>query len=454
MSQRNSKKVSKTRQKNGKWLKWLDFTEIRTYLNGSINSKKSTISNQSTLEDKISSVNLTNYLRGLEIYLNEYCDFAKNPNELVEYYEELRKTNDKEGLTAFKQNIEDYIVWLKNDFNKSATTSQNYQAHVRGFLSWNNIELRFRNYNERSEKDKRKARLSIDYYKEKEIGDKIIGYVKDFNLKLILTWMRISGLGSKELYKLTFAELRDLDWEKEMVKISQNREKTGVFFTTYVFGDVKRDLMKYLSMNEDAKGSEYIMREHPEKAYHRYEKMFSTAYKNLIEQEYPELSGKKKIFTMHSFRGLFTTVCRDLRVPKHIEDRFVAHQSDRITRAYISEKDLLDNFKLIQEELFGVRESDTRQQIEREIIQNLTTALLNKGKRETIFRKYQNQTEDIQQEQIDVQESMLLESIIQESNKITTEDLINNPDFMDAFFNKICEQPLKLARLKRALDRL
>ena len=303
MSQTNSKKVSKTRQKNGKWLKWLDFTEIRTYLSGSINSKKATIGNNSTLEGKVKSVNLTNYLRGLEVYLSDYCDFANNPNELIEYYEGLRKINDKEGLGRFKQNIEDFIVWLKNDFGKSATTSQNYQAHVRGFLSWNNIELKFRNYNEQSEKAKRKARLSIDYYKEKEIGYKIVGYVKDFNLKLILTWMRISGLGSKELYKLTFEDLRYLDWKKELVRIDQNREKTGIFFTTYIYGDVKRDIMKYLAINEEIKDSEYIMCESPEKAYHRYEKMFSTAYKNLEEQEYHELAGKKKIFTMHYYRN-------------------------------------------------------------------------------------------------------------------------------------------------------
>lgn len=425
MSQSNAKKMSKGRKKNQKWLSWLDFTSVKTYLNGAINSKKSTIANQSSLEEKISSVNLTNYLRGLELYLAEYCDFAETPSDLIDYYEELRRSNDKEGIAQFKQNIENFIVWLRNEKRLAGYTSQNYQAHVRGFLSWNNVELKFRNYNERSEKAKRKARLSIDFYKEKEIGDKIIGYIKDFNLKLILKWMQISGLGSKELFSLTFKELRYLDWEKEMVKIQQDREKTGIFFSTYVYGDVKRDVMKYVfELNEDVKDNEYIMLEDPESAYHRYEKMFSTAYRNLVSQEYPELIGKKKIFTMHSYRGLFETICRDLRVPKHIENRFVAHQDDRITKAYISEKDLLQNFKLIQEELFGVRESDTRAELEREIIKNLTDAILNKGKRRTIFRRYEHNIENVDEElqQIDEKYSFLAELVISRAREEILED--------------------------------
>ena len=97
---------------------------------------------------------------------------------------------------------------------------------------------------------------------------------------------------------------------------------------------------------------------------------------------------------MHGYRGIFETICRMLRVPKHIEDRFVAHISDNLTRTYVLEKDLLDNFKLVQEELFGVKESTKREEIEREIIENLTQVLMNKGKRITIFNKFEESTEE------------------------------------------------------------
>lgn len=366
------KKVEETksgRVKNQKWLKYLEFNSVKNYLGGSINSKKSKISNEVSLEEKIQKVNLTNYLRGLEVFLTQYCDFAKTPFELIHYYEELRKVNDKEGLAIFKQKIEDYIVWLKNDFGKSGTTAMNYQAHLRGFLKWNDIILKFKNYNEDSEKDLEKDKFSIDFYKELEMGKKLIGYVKNYNLKMAMKWMMISGLGSKEIFSFKYGDLRHLNYSNNLVRINTSRIKTGVNFTTFLYGEVKELVQKYLEMNKDAEDSDCWLNEEPKKAYHRYEKMFSNAYKNMVEQEYPELKkAKRKVFTFHSYRSIFITICKDLRVPLHIENKFVAHSDDRLTKAYASAKDLESNFKMIQEELFGVRNSDTREEIVKEIL--------------------------------------------------------------------------------------
>ena len=228
------KKNGNGRKKNGKWKSYLEFQSIRTYLDGAIDSKKSTIGKSSNLEQKIANVSLTNYLRGIEVYLTEYCEFAKTPYELLKYYDEIRRSNNTEKLTHFKQNIENYIVWLKNEKGLSGATSQNYQAHLRGFLSWNNVVLKFRNYNERSDKAKHKSKFGIDSQIEMEMGKKIIGYVKDYKLKLFLSWMQISGLGSKELYSLKFDDLRYLDWESEMVRVDKNREKSGIFYTNFI----------------------------------------------------------------------------------------------------------------------------------------------------------------------------------------------------------------------------
>jgi len=305
----NWKKKTNGRIKNQKWLPYLEFNSVKAYLSGSINSKKSKISNEVSFEEKINKVNLTNYLRGLEVFLNEYCTFANNPFELIKYYEDMRKVDDKEGLTAFKQNIEDYIVWLKNERGLSGTTAMNYQAHLRGFLKWNDIIFKFKNYDEKSEKAVVKAKFSIDYYKELEMSKKIIGYVKNYNLKMLMKWLSISGLGSKEILSFKYGDLRYLDFTKDLVRIDAVRLKTGVNFTTYLYGEIKDLVKKYLEMNRDGDDSDNWFNEEPEGAYHRYEKMFSNAYKNMIEQEYPELkSAKRKVFTLHSYRSLFVTV--------------------------------------------------------------------------------------------------------------------------------------------------
>jgi len=421
------------RSKNQKWSSYLYFKSVENYLNGAINSKKSKIANETSYEEKIQKVNLTNYLRGLEVFLEEYCSFAHNPYELIHYYQDLRKTNDTDGLTAFKQTVENYIIWLKNERGLSGTTAMNYQAHLRGFLKWNDIILKFKNYDEDSEKAIRKAKYSIDFYKEVEMGKKIIGYVKNYNLKMCMKWMLISGLGSKEIFSFKYGDLRHLNYDNGMVRIDSSRIKTGVNFTTFIYSEVKELVQKYLEMNKDAEDSDYWMGEEPEKAYHRYEKMFTSAYWNMIHQEYPEIKNiSKKVFTFHSYRSIFITLCRDLRVPLHIENRFVAHSDDRLTGAYASAKDLESNFKMIQEELFGVRSSDTREEIEKEIMDRIIENILNKGKRHTIFNNFDDNPEDLKDEDADMRVGYVVQKIIE----TVKEELLEDEDFINELKSK------------------
>ena len=427
-------KSTNGRTKNQKWLKYLEFTSVKNYLSGAINSKKSKISNEVSFEEKIQKVNLTNYLRGLEVYLEEYCDFAITPFELIHYYQDLRKTNNNDGLTAFKQNIEDYIIWLKNERGLSGTTAMNYQAHLRGFLKWNDIVLRFKNYDETSEKAMRKAKFSIDFYKELEMAKKLIGYVKNYNLKICMKWMLISGLGSKEIFSFTYGDLRYLNYSNGLIRIDASRIKTGVNLTTFLYGEVKELVQKHLEMNKDAEDSDYWLNESPERAYHRYEKMFTNAYRNMVEQEYPELkSAKKKVFTFHSYRSIFITICRDLRVPLHIENKFVAHSDDRLTGAYASAKDLESNFKMIQEEIFGVRSSNTHEEIEKEIMDRIIENILNKGKRQTIFNNFDDNPEDLKDEDIDMRTGYMVQKIIE----TVKQELLEDEDFIKEFKSKL-----------------
>ncbi len=419
-----NKNTKSGRVKNQKWLKYLEFTSVRNYLNGAINSKKTKIANEITLEEKIQKVNLTNYLRGLEVFLEEYCDFANNPFKLIKYYKDMRKVDDKKGLTAFNQHIESYIVWLKNEKKLSGSTSINYHAHVRGFLKWNDVILKSKDYDERSEKGMTKAKFSIDYNKELEMGKKLINYVKNFNLKMCMRWMLISGLESKEVFSFKYGELRDLDYSSDLVRIDSEGVKAGVNFTTFIYGDLKDSVQKYLEMNKDAEDSAYWLNEDPEKAYHKYEKMFSTAYKYMIEQEYPELkSAKKKIFTFNSYRSIFRTICRDLRVPQHIEACLVAHSNPE---RYPLDKDLESNYKMIQDELFGVRGSDTHEEIEKQIMDRIIENILNKGKRHSIFKDFDDNPEDLKNEDVDVRVGYMVQKIIQ----TIKEEILEDEDFI------------------------
>jgi len=419
--------------KNQKWLYYLDFNSVKNYLRGSINSKKSKISNEVSFEEKIQKVNLTNYLRGLEVFLTEYCNFAKTPFELIKYYEDLRKVDDKEGITAFKQIVENYIIWLKKDKGLAGTTAMNYQAHLRGFLKWNDVVLRFKNYDERSDKAMRKAKFSIDFYKELEMSKKIIGYVKNYTLKMCMKWMMISGLGSKEIFSFTYGDLRHLNYSNGLVRIDASRIKTGINFTTFIYGEVKELIQKHLEMNQDADDSEYWLNEEPETAYHRYEKMFTSAYKSMIDQEFPELKeATKKVFTFHSYRSIFITICRDLRVPQHIEDCFVAHTSEGLNKHYPLGKDLESNFKAIQEELCGVKNSDTREQIEKEIVNRIIDNIVNKGKRQTIFSNFDDNPEELKDENVDMHVGYMVQKIFE----TVKSELLGDQDFINELKSK------------------
>src|SRR3989304_5270462 len=138
--------------KNGTWLEYLDYISIKNYLTGSIASKGCQIGKNVSLEQKVKDVNLTNYLIGVKVFLTEYTKKFAYPDAIIDYYKDVR--NDDEKLSEFKHMIESYADWLKNDKKLSDSTAANYQAHVRGFLRWNNVILKFRNYKPKSEKSK------------------------------------------------------------------------------------------------------------------------------------------------------------------------------------------------------------------------------------------------------------------------------------------------------------
>jgi len=364
----------------------LSYLSINNYLKGSISSKSSKIGNNLTLEQKIADVNLTNYLRGVELFLTEFSEEFNDPSDIIDHWKKIR--NNDEQIAKFKQNIEDYIIWLSKKYSNS--TAQNYQAHLRGFLKWNNIQLRFRNYKERSEKSKETSRLGINLEEIKEFSNKVIGFLNNRDIKLFCRILQSSGLGSNEVLSWKFKDLRLQDFSKEAVKITSERKKTGAIYTTFLLGIIKTEMQEHLKINSDKNDEDYIFGNTPDVVYSNFKRQFSRAYHNCVDQYYLKWNeAKKALFTFHTYRSIFITICRAIRVPKYIEDRFVAHQSSIMDLAYpLTGKNLLENFKLVQNELFGIKTSDSEAKITEKIFDSLKELVLNNGKRESQFRKF------------------------------------------------------------------
>ncbi len=443
--EKKSKKNNQTpRMKNGKWLKYLDFIEVRNYLNGSINSKNAKIGNSINLEEKIAKVNLTNYLKGLEVFINEYAispefkeDFSYDircPSDIISIYEKSRTNNEE--VAKFTQMVESYIVWLKEKANHSGTTATNYQAHLRGFLKWNNVAIKFRNYSEKSEKSKERMKLGIGFEELKSMSFKVLSYVSDFELKLLMQWLQISGLGSKEVININWGMIRPLFKNcanKDFIRIDSDRQKTGADFTTFAYGAVKDLIIKHIENNRDKIDSDKIFGNDTTNVYMNFQRRFRTAYDNMIDAEFPQYKSEKALFTLHGYRSVFITICAILRVPKPIENRFVAHEGDNL-EAYWLESDLLKSFKMVQEELFGVTESSKDEEIEKRIIENLTQTLLNKGKRKTIFNKFEEATETERNSfENEVKMGYLVEKLLQTAK----DELLQNEDFVNELTDKI-----------------
>ena len=449
-------------EKNAVWQKWLEFDSIRTYLNGSIGSKSGAIGDKLTLQEKVNNVRLSQYLLGVKNflvyskYMFEEKQFERKFNEcyeILDYIDDLKSLKDRKKWGELLVYLDNYTIWLmtveikdkeENIVKKkfSGKTSINYQAQLRGYLNWNGAGVKLKTKEERSEVSKEQHKWGVEFDELKKLGMRMIFYAPDFELKTLLNWLFISGLGKAELTRLTMGELKHLDWNKEFVKIEQNRQKTGVDFMTFLYGDVKKDVKKFIDTyeytdregkvflrNKDKDDDDYVFGHNPDRAQTdiNFNKKFENAYNRMISTEFPEYKeAKQKLFTMHKYRHIFQTTCDTLRIAKPYENSFVGHKQFGTDKSYKmpNAEKMLVEFKKIQEELIGVKESTTREQIENEIIANFTQALLDKGKRKSIFSSFSKNNETDKNEiPIEMKTNILVESIIQEAKN----EILDNP---------------------------
>jgi len=449
--------------KNQKWLKWLEFESIRIYLNGSIGSKSDVIGDNLTLEDKVKNVNLGQSLTGISIFLNEYSEMFNYPQEIIAHYNDIR-TSSKD-IAEFKKHIEDFTIWLKNEKLRmrgrdaapkevrdlvgkipyseiaakfeildawkgvSPGTAINYQAQLRGFLSWNDINLKFKNYDEMSETAKEHDKYDIKYDELFEMGKLVIDYAPDLDLRLLLRWLRNSGLGSKEVLLYQMKDLRHKNWKKSKVRIDKVRKKTGVKYTSFLKGDFKDDIEKYINNEENRAKAEddwlFDAGLSRSRAYNNLERRFKRAYERMIDEHYPQLKdAERSIFTMHKYRHLIQTLCESLRIPKYIEDRLVAHKSEKLEKRYLVEKDIGEYYDMIYDAIHGYTESSTREEIKEEIRQEIMDALFNRGAAKSEYKKSKTLTpEQIEKLNSNIKTQIMVEELISVAkNELLTDD--------------------------------
>ena len=422
----------------------LEFKSIQNYLNGSIGSKKSKISENMTLEQKIKEVNTSQYLRGIAIFF-DYSKMFDAPNDIIAFFEKFRSNTEK--LNELKAEVQNFISYLKSK-KYADSTIVSYQAQIRGFLKHNDIKFTFKNYKPKTQKKQKQRQIGFFYEEQLSFANKVKEFIKDMDLRLLVELAHRTGLGYREIANIDFGMLRNrVDSERDYEILNMDREKTTIEFWNYLSPSAKEYVKAYLRKNTDKKDSDLIFGDNTDKAYSSLSRKFNTAYEKCCESYFPKLlkvkTGKgnlKRMFTLHSFRHVFISAGTKLRVPDFHINIMVAHEQKEINAdSYASISDeLLSDYKLIENELFGIEQKGQNEVIE-QVFEVLKDLVMNNGKRKALNRKYEeNNSIDLD---LELKGAILLESFKQE---IITE--VKNKvmeDVMSEVKERIASIPLK-----------
>jgi hypothetical protein len=345
-------KMETLEELSGKYWDLLKYPSVQTYLKNAIGARKNKISDKKTLKEKVKEKQIANYLRGVELFF-EYSDRFNTPQDIMLRFSEIK--SNKEALEEFRSHVDDYISWLSKRYTE--TTSITYQAHLRGYLKWNFIYITFPDYEADSEKKKIRDKLNIQQEKLVEIANRVPYYISkrtELEKYLVTNWLHISGLGSREILTLKFEDLRlklPEDFNDKYIELKNRREKTNIKFHTFIYGEVLEDLRIYLKRNSDKKDDAFLFGT-PKRAYDRLHYTFSQVINTIIKNHYPkwiEKHEERSLFTLHDYRHIFVTACRNAGIPDHIRKLFVAHKA---RDPYDEKSNLAEYFFRVQEHLF------------------------------------------------------------------------------------------------------
>lgn len=376
----------------------LEFSEIKKYLDLAIGKKKAKIGSNLTLKQKIKSVNLSQYLRGIS-YFFEYSKLFKNPSEIMDFWKKYRDNDDK--VNELYKEITNFPIWLKTEKQLGDSTCVSYQAHIRGFLSNNNIKLTFKNYKPDTQKRKSQNKLGITYEEMKDFAEKVKTYITDIDLKLLCEFLHRTGLAYKEIADMTFGLLRNKDYNQEYILIADIREKTSVDYVNFISPKLQELISDFLRINTDKKDSDKLFGNDTKEAYHNLNRRFNTAYEKCCMNHFPRFlkiktskDNLKKLFSLHSFRAIFKSACDKLKIISENRDLFIAHTSEKMTNYDLRSEELLNDYKLIEAEIFGTKQLTDNETLDK-LFDMLRDLVQNKGKSKAIFRKYQ-ENQDIE----------------------------------------------------------
>lgn len=464
MRELDQTKLERLEDLAGKYAKFMKYSSVRAYLEQSINSKSSQIGSSSTLEDKIEDVELTKYLRGLDLFLGSYMSFVEEnkkyptvfetPNHIVDHYYKIRDNPEK--VNRFKQLVEDFIIWLRNEARGgkgyASSSAETYQAQFRGFLRHNNFSLNFRNYDSKSKKDQNRSELGIEQKELLDMSERVFDFIskaKNFDLYVFVKWLKTSGLGNLEVRKMKFGLLRTKfqnKGDKKYIRIDGIRKKTGVEYSTFLYGDLKEDLEAYLRENQEKKDDDLLFGNNLTNVYANLRRQFNYAVDQMIEKYYPqylEHHQEDRIFTFHTFRDIFITESRNKRIPIHIENLFTAHSNSGNDKSYPQKDKLWEYFSEIQQGIYRKQKTSTEQEIEQRIISRLTKVL----RSDSFDTKYQQFKYSTQEEQENLNTDMQINLFLHELMEVAMEKILSDPFFL----KKIAESNTFMYILKEKL---
>jgi len=433
--------VIKLTKYSKKYMDLLEFRSIKKYLSKAIGKKKNSVSENLSLQEKIESINLTAYMRGILVFF-EYSKLFEVPSDIIDFWKKNR--DNDENLDKLESEIENYPTWLiKNKLSES--TAITYQTHIRGFLTNNNIRLTFKNYTPKTLKKKQLNQLGITYETMKRFAEKVKDFIKDLDLQLLIEFLHRTGLAFREIADITFKDFKLKDYEQDYILFAEFREKSSVEFANYISNDLQELILAYLRQNQDKKDSDKIFGNNIAYAYHKLDLKFNTAYIKCCKAYFPRFlniktskGNIKKLFSLHSFRSVFKTTCDNLRIIPEHRDLFIAHKSDKMTNYDLVSDDLLNDYKLVENELFGLKNPNEQDAIN-QVFDILKSLVSNNGKRKALHRKFvENETIDMD---IELKGAILLETY---KNQIKTEiknEMLN--EVMKEVKERIAKIPLK-----------
>lgn len=415
--------------KNNKYQELLEFNSIRKLLEMSIGQKKANLDSNLTFQEQIKGISLGGYLRGISIFF-EYSEQFNNPFDIMDFWKKNRDNEVK--VEELRKEIGNYPKWLKANKNLGDGTCVQYQAHVRSLLKYNNIALKFKNYQPKTMKKQIYRKQSITYEMLSKFAEKVKEYISDSDLRLLIEFQHRTGLGYREIADMTLGTLRAKDYNYFYEKgdypiISDDREKSTVEYMNFISEALYNGWLKdYLKVHEDKKDSDKLfshISEDVQRAYHLLDQRFNTAYIKCCENHFPKFlkiktkkGNMKKVFSLHTFRHIFKTTCDNIRIPETHRDLFIAHKNPNMDNYDLISDELLESYKLVEDKLFGSKDKNSLEEMRKVFIGEIYDMWTNKGKRKTLHRKYiEDNTIDLDSE---IQIAIFLEEFAQniESN--------------------------------------